>query len=43
MGVMAQWLYSLEVAFWLVGASMLLSGFWVQWGVPKTVPENNLF
>lgn len=39
MGVMAQWLDSLEVAFWLVGAAMLLSGIWVQWVVPKTVPQ----
>jgi len=35
MGLMAQWLNSMEVAFWLVGVSMLLSGLWVQWVLPK--------
>ena len=39
MGVLAQWLNSMEVAFWLVGISMLLSGLWVQFIVPKKVTE----
>jgi len=39
MGLMAQWLNSMEVAFWLVGFSMLLSGLWVQIIISRTYTE----
>ncbi|MDG6774189.1 MFS transporter [Thiomicrorhabdus sp. ZW0627] len=35
MGVLAQWSGNMQVAFWLVGIAMLLSGLWVHWVIPK--------
>jgi hypothetical protein len=30
MGILAQWSQDLLMPFWLVGASMLLSGWWIK-------------